>query len=109
MRVGYQIPIPGIKTIGGVQAIPYDRNPQWAFNSIVPGGNYGGLILWRAQWSLWYTTASQPVNNTIPVADPTAHIDATAAPPAGIQVPYSGPDDNAELTGTNKLDMIGRR
>ena len=52
LRIGFQVPIPGIKTIGGVPAIPYDRNPQWAFNRIAPGGNYGGIILWHAAWSL---------------------------------------------------------
>lgn len=99
MRVGYQIPIPGIKTIGGVPAIPYDRNPQWAYNSIVPGGNYGGVILWIARWSLWYTTAVPTTNNTIPVADPTAHINAATKPPDNIQVPFSQPDDNAVIGG----------
>lgn len=99
LRVGYQIPIPGIKTIGGVAAVPYDRNPQWAFCGIVPGGNYGGLILWRAQWSLWYTILVPPTSQSIPAADPTAHIDGTAAPPAGIQAPYSAADDAAATTG----------
>ncbi len=103
LRVGYQIPIPGIKTIGGVPAIPYDRNPQWAYNSIAPGGNYGGVILWRAQWSLWYTTAVPPNANTVPAADPSAHISGTVAPPAaGIQVPYSQADDDASAQGAPK-------
>lgn len=95
LRVGYQVPIPGIKSIGGVPAIPYDKNPQWGYNSIAPGGNYGGVILWRAQWSLWYTTAVPPVNQTIPQADLSAHIAATTPPPAGIQAPYSQADDDA--------------
>lgn len=95
LRVGYQVPIPGIKTIGGVPAIPYDRNPQWAFNRISPGGNYGGVILWHAVWSLWYTTAVPPRSNTIPAVDPSAHITGNARPPQGIQSPYSAPDDDA--------------
>lgn len=94
-RLGYQIPIPSIKTIGGVPAIPYDKNPQWAFNRIAPGGNFGGVILWHAEWSLWYTTAVPPTSNAIPAQDPSAHISGSVAPPAGIQVPYSLPDDNA--------------
>ncbi len=98
LRIGYQHPIPGIKLIGGVPAIPYDKNPQWAYNSIAPGGNYSGVILWRAQWSLWYTTAIPPYNNTIPAADPSAHITGAAVPPAGIQSPYSQADDAAEIT-----------
>lgn len=96
LRIGHQIPIPGIKYVGGVPAIPYDKNPQWAFNRILPGGNYGGVILWHAAWSLWYSTATAPRTQEIPVADPMAHISGTVPPPRkGIQVPYSGPDNNA--------------
>ena len=96
LRVGYQVPIPAIKTIGGVVAIPYDQNPQWAFNRIFPFGNYGGVILWHAQWSLWYTTLVPPTNNTVPAADPSAHIFGVDTPPARIQAPFSHADDNAE-------------
>ncbi len=95
LRVGYQVPIPSIKTIGGVPAVPYDRNPQWAFNRIAPGGNYGGVILWHAVWSLWYTTLIPPRSNDIPAADPAAIIDGDAKLPRGIQSPYDLPDDNA--------------
>ncbi len=98
LRVGYQVPIPGIKTIGGVPAIPYDKNPQWACNSIFPGGNYSGVILWRAQWSLWYTTAVPPINQTIPAVDPSAHIRGDSPLPDSIQAPFSQADDNAVPT-----------
>jgi len=100
LRVGYKIPIPGIKTIGGVPAIPYDKNPQWAYCGIAPGGNYSGVILWRAQWSLWYTTAVPPKNQTIPEADPSAHITGTSELPKEMQAPYSRADDNAKRTPT---------
>lgn len=95
LRVGKRIPIPGLKTIGGAPAIPYDKNPQWAFNRIFPGGNYSGIILWHAAWSLWYTTAVPPRSNVIPAVEPAAHIDGNVKPPTGIQVPYTQPDDNA--------------
>jgi hypothetical protein len=95
-RVGYQVPIPGIRTIGGVPAIPYDKNPQWACNSIVPGGNFGGVIMWRAEWSLWYTTAVPPTSSAIPAADPTAQVVGSPdPPPAEMEVPVSLPDDSA--------------
>jgi hypothetical protein len=95
LRIGMQIPIPGIKMIGGVPVIPYDKNPQWGYNSIAPGGNYGGVILWRAQWSLWYTTGVPPTSQTIPAADSSAHISSTSTPPAAMQAPFSQPDNNA--------------
>lgn len=99
LRVGYQVPIPGIVTIGGVPAIPYDLNPQWAYNRIFPGANYSGVILWHAVWSLWYTTSVPPVNNSIPAADPSAHTSigdgSRISVPGNIQVPYSQADDNA--------------
>lgn len=106
LRIGYKVPIPGIRTIGGVPAIPYDKNPQWAFNRITPGANFGGLILWHASWSLWYTTASPPVNNTIPVADPSAHILGTAKVPSGIQAPFSVADDDATNTQPTPTGFI---
>ena len=95
LRFGYKVPIPGIKTIGGVPAIPYDRNPQAAFNRIAPGGNFGGVPLWHAQWSLWYTTAVPPTSNAIPAADPSVHITGATAVPAAVQVPYTAPDSSA--------------
>ncbi len=95
LRVGQQVPIPGIKFIGGVPAIPHDVKPQWAFNRIAPGGNFGGIILWHAGWSLWYTTLVPPRTNTFPAADPSAHLDVNAVNPDGIQAPYSQADDSA--------------
>lgn len=95
LRIGFQVPIPSIKTIGGVPAIPYDKNPQWAFNRIAPGGNYGGIILWHAAWSLWYTTAVPPRSDEIPAVEPSVQIDGSTPLPKGIQTPYSQPDDDA--------------
>lgn len=100
LRVGYKIPIPSIKTIGGVAAVQHNRDPQWAYNRISPGGNYGGIPLWMAQWSLWYTTIAPPTSQEIPVVDPGAHITGTTPLPsvAGIQAPFSQADDNAQPT-----------
>ncbi len=103
LRIGYQVPIPLLKTIGGVAAIPYDKNPQWGYNAICPGANYGGIILWRAQWSLWYTTAVPPTSNTIPAVDPSAHITGNTPLPQGIQSPYSEADDNAQNNAPGKV------
>lgn len=101
IRIGYRVPIPGIRSIGNIPAIPYDKNPQWAYNAIVPGGNYSGVILWRAQWSLWYTTLKPPTTQDDPsamVGDPGAHIRGSSRPPTTIQSPYTQADDNAFAT-----------
>jgi hypothetical protein len=108
LRVGFQVPIPGIKTIGNVPAIPYDKNPQWAFNRIFPGGNYGGVILWHAAWSLWYTTAVPPTSQTVPAADPSAHISGTVLPPDAMQAPYSTPDDDSVSTAPPGAPAFGQ-
>lgn len=99
LRVGYRIPIPGLKKIGSVDAIPYDKNPQWAFNRIAPGGNFSGLVLWHAAWSLWYTTDRPPYilpDKDIAMTDPGAHITTAATLPAGMQSPFTQPDDNVQ-------------
>lgn len=98
LRIGYKVPIPGLKSVGGAKAIPYDRNPQWAYNTIVPGANYGGVPLWLGVWSLWYTIATPPVRDDIPVVDPSGHITGETPLPKidGIQAPYSQMDDNAK-------------
>lgn len=115
LRIGLRVPIPGVRTIGGAPAIPYDKNPQWAFNRIFPGGNYSGAILWHAEWSLWYTTAVPPRSSAdVPAVDFAAHIAATTPPPdvSGVQVPYSQPDDNAvtnrPATSTSGVGSSGR-
>lgn len=95
LRFAHQIPIPGIKTIGGVPAIPYDENPQWAFNRIAPGGVYTGVILWHAMWSLWYTTAIPPRSNVFPSADPAMHVRGDARVPAAAQAAISQSDDDS--------------
>lgn len=107
LRVGYKVPIPSIKKIGGRVAIPHDQNPQWAFNRIAPGGSYGGAPLWYAQWSLWYTTIEPPVNNDIPSVDLSAHTNGSNIPQGGIQAPLSQADDNAVASGPNDGD-VGR-
>lgn len=107
LRIGYKVPIPGIKTIGGQSAVPHDNNPQWACNRIAPGANYGGIILWHAQWSLWYTVIAPPNSQYIPVVDLAAHISGATTPPNGMQAPYSQADDSSQNNGPlgNPLDL----
>lgn len=108
LRAGFRVPIPGIKYIGGVPAVPYDMNPQWAFNRIFPGGNYGGIVLWHAAWSLWYTTLVPPTSNTVPAADAGGHITGDTPLPDAIQVPYSLADDDAQSSQIGPIGFITR-
>ncbi len=110
LRVGYKVPIPGIKEIGGVPAIPFDENPQWAFNRIFPMGSYGGVILWHAAWSLWYTTLVPPKSQKIPAADPSAHITGDVRlPSAGIPAAYSQADSEAQPSNPIPTGTTTRR
>lgn len=93
LRVGYRIPIPKLRTVGGVAVIPHDRTPQYAFCRV--RGNFGGIILWHAAWSLWYTTLVPPNSNSTPEVDPALHITGNAKPPDGLQAPYTTSDGNA--------------
>lgn len=109
MRVGYPIPIPGIKKIGGVDAYPHDDNPQMAINAICPGGNYGGVPLWRAEWSLWYTTIVPPTTDAVPAVDLAGHVTgASPLPRGGIQAPFSQADDNAQAAQVGVGGFLGR-
>ncbi len=94
MRVGQQVPIPGIKTIAGVPAIPFDETPQIAYNRIV--GNYSGYPLYHAVWKLWYTTAKPPKQQQPAPPNPGLFISGTTPLPKGMQAPFSQPDDEAE-------------
>lgn len=115
MRVGEQIPIPGLKTVGGVKVIPckvpkeFGRQfPQWAYNKIV--GNYSGLILWYARWNLWYTIASAPKKQQDPPQNVGQHVSADTPTIAGMQAPLSEPDDNAKakVDTTANLEIFER-
>lgn len=94
MRVGYQVPIPGLKKVGGVNAVPDDEQEQYAVNWI--SGNYSGVILWRAEWSLWYTVTVPPTEDQPAPDNLAAQIDGDELPPDQMQAPYSQPDDEAE-------------
>ena len=96
MRIGYQVPIPGIKRVADVKAIPHDENPQWAYNKIV--GNYSGAPLWHAQWSLWYTVAEPPKAQQTPPQNVAVHIGGNVVLPKELQAPFSQPDDEAQNT-----------
>ncbi len=96
MRAGYQIPIPGLKTVGGVPAVPGEI--QRGYNVIV--GNLAGIPLWFATWTLEYLIAKAPRGSpglenrpgsvAAPVpANPALHIRPDAKLPLSVQLPWT--------------------
>lgn len=104
MRIREQVPIPSLRKIAGVEAIPHDNNPQWAYNKQV--GNYSGQILWYAEWSLWYTLATEPTQQQITPPNLAQHISEDADQNNLMQAPISLPDDNAQISGPPRQRVI---
>jgi hypothetical protein len=103
LRMGYQIPIPSLKSVAGVPAIPDDEDPQKAFCML--WGNYSGVPVYLAQWSLWYTVSVPPTKPQDPPADLADHIAATDQLPQGIQVPVTVPDSQAVRAAPSNLQL----
>lgn len=99
MRIGEQVPIPMLKKVGGVTAVPYDKNPQLAHNKIV--GNYSGQILWHAQWSLWYTLASAPKAQQAPPQNLAQHTDGKSY--GDMQAPWTQVEDDSAVNLSNPI------
>ncbi len=98
-RAGYQIPIPALVSVAGVQAIPDDEMPLEGFNVVI--GNNGGVPIYFARWSLWYTTAKPPTEAQ-PPPDNLAELIGAIDPaylPEGIQMPVSAPDQKSVPSG----------
>jgi hypothetical protein len=91
MRAGYQIPIPGLKSVGGVDAVPDER--QFGQNTIV--GNCSGIPIWYAEWDLWYFVNLPPTKAQVPPPNVALHIAGDQQLSPTIQAPYSQPDGNA--------------
>ena len=93
-RAGQQIPIPGLRAVGGITPVP-DR-VQRASNLLV--GNISGIPIWFAYWELHYvipTTPSQaPVTDLVPF-NPALHIRPDAQLPESIALPEAPTDQNA--------------
>lgn len=95
LRVGYQVPIPGLMAVGSVTPVPGEV--QRAYNVIV--GNASGIPVWFATWELHYIVANMPspgedVDAPVPF-NPAMHIRPDAKLPQRTQVPYTLTDQNA--------------
>ena len=95
LRVGYQIPCPGLKTICGITAYPDQK--QYYYPYLV--GNYGGVPLWYAEWELWYFLAGPPKTQQVPPPNIAQQITGSQVVPKAIQVPWSQSDQNAKTGG----------
>ncbi len=94
IRVGQQIPIPKLVSIGGQTAVPDDERPQMGYNYIA--GNWSGQVIYAAVWSLWYTIATPPTTSKAFVPpNLAAHAGEDDDVGKGPQAPFSQPDDEA--------------
>jgi hypothetical protein len=99
LRMGYQVPVPGLVSIAGVPAYPGEI--QWSLgNRLV--GNYSGIPMFFNAWELWYEVALPPRVQQVPLPNLGEHIQGGAqlpSPSTGIQVPWSPQDQNSQPTG----------
>lgn len=93
LRAGYQIPIPGLRSVGGVPAVPYGR--QWGYNTII--SNFSGIPTWFATWEIHYVVPQSPRTNAkAPVPpNPALVIKPSATLPLAIALPRAFPDERA--------------
>lgn len=100
VRAGYPVPVPRLVTIGGVPAVPAQR--QWAsLPQIV--ANAMGVPIFLGQWDLWYYVAMPPGQNQIGPANLAEHSDGSGKLPDGMQVPVSQSDQNSIVGGQAQL------
>lgn len=91
LRAGYKVPIPTLKKVAGVPAIPAER--QWAVNKIVSSAS--GIPIWLGQWDLWYYVTLPPKEDQVPPPNLALHVRGDAELPQSIPAPLSQPDTNA--------------
>ncbi len=103
LRAGYTIPVPGIRSVGGIPAVP--DFPQWTSGNVLVG-NWSGIPMFFCEWELHYIVSQSPHGTrspgnpdaaTGPVAapippNPAQHIRGDAELPAGISLPRVFPD-----------------
>lgn len=98
LRAGYKVPIPGLKSVAGVPAIP--DYPQRAYNKIVD--NCSGIPLFLAEWELHYFVLLPPTSEQLPPPNIADHIRPDVKLPEGMNVPLSQVDQNA-IPGSSTL------
>jgi hypothetical protein len=91
VRVGYQVPVPSIKSVAGIPATPTE---QWVRGNEVIG-NYYGIPVFNNAWELWYLVAAPPKRSQLAPPNLADHIAANQTLPDLISVPASPADYNA--------------
>ena len=92
VRVGYKIPIPGIKTIAGIPATPAERQEVTGPYLI---GNSSGVPVWAARWDLWYYVGEPPQQAQEAPPNLAENIRGNVKLPDTQQIPISQPDQNS--------------
>ena len=102
IRVAYRVPIPKLLSVGGVEAVPDDEQPQYAMNKLAPM-NLSGVPVFFAEWRLWYTVLNAPKSEQEVPPNLAAHIRGDQELPEGLQVPYTTPDQDAQTSLPTQL------
>lgn len=89
-RVGYQVPVPGLKAVGNQDAVPSGR--QWTTGNIIVGNMMGGIPVFFCAWELHYMVAGPLKAAKAPTPDnPALHILANAELPVAVLLPVRPP------------------
>jgi hypothetical protein len=105
LRVGYQIPIPGIIKIGNV--VPVPGRIQRAYNVVV--SNFAGIPTWFATWELHYLVTGLPAESQAPVPfNPALHVRPDAQLPKSVKLPWTQPDQAQIVQTVPNLGFITR-
>jgi hypothetical protein len=104
-RVGYQVPVPGLKSVGGSPAIPDAR--QWTSGQIIMA-NFMGIPTFFCAWDLHYiVTGPFQSNVQAPIPpNPAWHIRPDAQLPLSIPLPRALLDPDA--TQQAVLKAVGK-
>jgi len=113
-RVGYQVPVPGLLSVGGQTAVP--TFPQWSSGNVIVGNLPGQIPIFYCAWELHYIVAG-PLKGSAPIVPNAAmRIRADQTLPDMVQVPFAPADANAGVSaggaaggGGPKLPFFKRR
>lgn len=103
-RMGFRVPIPGLRTVAGVAAFPAER--QYAANWVT--ANFNGVPMYNAKWDLWYYVTVPPWLDEPPPDNLANHIAGDQQlPEDGLPPMVSFPDWNAVSNLKPAPDMVG--